>query len=82
MNEAYVYFLRGRVWFNQDSYAEAEADFAAAIQLGMDDADVYFRRGWARLSQGNYDMAEADFSAAIERGRTTLPSTYPGDGAG
>jgi tetratricopeptide (TPR) repeat protein len=62
---ATVYALRGFTRVNLDRYAEAEADFSAAIQLG---ANCFAGRGLSRMQLGNFSSAEKDLSEAVARG--------------
>jgi len=72
---AEAYNNRGNAHADLGDYADAIADFTAALnydhpELGL----IYYNRGNTYLEMGRYDEAIADFSAAIgqDDGRTTL----------
>jgi tetratricopeptide (TPR) repeat protein len=66
------YALRARVYYLQENYAAAVADYSIAISLNKIDPELYFNRGMAFLRSNNFRNAADDFS----RGLKTEPDRF------
>lgn len=60
-----AFILRGERLFERGLYAEAVADFTAALKLDGKNALAYRKRAWAFVCKGDQDTALADCTAAI-----------------
>jgi tetratricopeptide (TPR) repeat protein len=56
---------RGNCHYEQGNYAQAAADFSAAIRINPLEAGAYHSRGLANFAQGESRQAEADLAEAI-----------------
>ena len=65
-----TYFNRGQVRLRLGRYADAEADFADAIESRSDWADPYLLRALSREAQRNFSAAITDLNRALELGYT------------
>lgn len=61
-----IYLYRARMHVAMGEYANALADFSAAIQLAPDDARLHNERGVFMLSRKNFPQAYRDLSVAIQ----------------
>lgn len=64
--EAYV--NRGVLWYSENEYKKALADFDSAHHLMPKDAEVLLNRGLAYEQLGNYHLALEDFKKALNYG--------------
>ncbi|QGZ88527.1 tetratricopeptide repeat-containing S1 family peptidase [Microcystis aeruginosa] len=76
---AQAYYNRGNLYFNQQKYELALADYNKAIKLDSNDAYAYNNRGNLYYDQQKYDLALADFTKAIELNRN-FAEAYLGRG--
>jgi tetratricopeptide (TPR) repeat protein/S1-C subfamily serine protease len=76
---AQAYYNRGNLYFNQQKYELALADYNKAIELDSNDAYAYNNRGNLYYDQQKYDLALADFTKAIELNRN-FAEAYLGRG--
>jgi tetratricopeptide (TPR) repeat protein/S1-C subfamily serine protease len=60
------YGNRGTLYYNQQKYELALADFSKAIELNRNDAKAYTNRGNLYSNQQKYELALADYNKAIE----------------
>lgn len=65
--DARLYFARGAAHFKLRDFAQAVADFSAAIKLDDRLDDAYFGRGMALARNGDIDAGIADLSVYIKR---------------
>ncbi|HEY9769659.1 MAG TPA: tetratricopeptide repeat protein [Coleofasciculaceae cyanobacterium] len=65
-NDAYAYFNRGNIYFDQGKLELAIADYNQAIAINPNHAEVYSNRGAAYSRQGKLELAVADFNQAIK----------------
>jgi serine/threonine-protein kinase len=56
-----AYYNRGLVYYMQEHYSWAIADYSVAIRLQPDDPDAYYNRGLAYYMQEQYTAALADW---------------------
>lgn len=63
--EGHAQFMCGICRMQLGNLAGADADFSAALELGMQPAMSRYYRGVIRLSQARYAEAEADFAEAM-----------------
>ncbi|MEM6297935.1 MAG: tetratricopeptide repeat protein [Bacteroidota bacterium] len=61
---AEAYNLRGSIYFSQEKYAEAEADFTKSIELDARDYRPFLNRGHVYQAQNEPDKALADYDKA------------------
>ena len=62
---AIAYYNRGIVYYRNEDYPRAIADFTAAMRHNPEDARFYNNRGNAYYNQRDYPRALADFSEAV-----------------
>ena len=60
------YVFRGAIYFSQDEYQHAIADFTEAIKINPRRVDAISNRGELRRSMGDLDGSLADFTRVIE----------------
>jgi WD40 repeat protein/serine/threonine protein kinase/tetratricopeptide (TPR) repeat protein len=65
-DEARLWVQRGCLFAGGGKYAEAEADFARAIELGPRQPQPWVARGRVRLCRGQADGAADDFARALQ----------------
>ncbi len=64
-----AYVCRGSIFFLQENYDPAIADFSRAIDLDPHSADVYAKRARCFMERSDFNRAIVDFSKAIELDR-------------
>jgi tetratricopeptide (TPR) repeat protein len=67
------YYFRGRLYFKNEAYAEAVADFTEAIRHEPQSGRLYFDRGRARYYQGDKAGAAEDFRQVLQLLREDHP---------
>ena len=67
-DDAEAYFNRGVVYYQQERYEQAIADFDKAIELEPNYAEAYYNRGWVYLLQNDFQHGIDDETSAIELG--------------
>jgi len=68
-NDVTALLRRGDAWAEMGEWADAVADYGAAVGAGADDWPVYLARGRAHFVLEADDKAIADFTKALERDR-------------
>ncbi len=63
-DNAEAYNLRGSIYFSQEKYADAEADFSKSITLNARDYRPLLNRGHVHQAQGKLDAALTDYDNA------------------
>jgi len=64
--DADAYYQRGRIYYDDEDWENAIADFNMAIEYDHPQTDlVYFYRGFANSEFGNYDQAISDYTRSI-----------------
>lgn len=73
---AAVYTDRGAIYLQHKQYAQAKADFDAALQLVPTTADAYVNRGAALLGMKQYADAIVDIDRGLELGPDQPEKAY------
>ncbi len=64
--DAVEHYERGMIFFDEQNYEDAIAEFSQVIAAAPDVADVYHLRGIAYREQYQFEQAESDLNRAIE----------------
>jgi len=63
-------FIAGEIYFSQENYVEAEAEFEQAVEIDEDDlltAKSYFKLGQTQIHNKKYEAAAKSFTEAIDK---------------